>query len=139
MRYFSIEPEVAGDLGENTIMDSNRHPPLVKKLHYEFITWLGDALLESFPCFIVTESGMKKLQAASLTGINFGPVEVTASEEFQDFYPDRKLPTFAWMQAQGVPGQDDFSIGPDFRLVVSERALQVLRELGISHAKVQGL
>ena len=53
--YKYIEPEVAGGLGNETIIDKNYHPPIVKKLHYEFNGWLGDDILESFPCFIVSE------------------------------------------------------------------------------------
>jgi hypothetical protein len=33
MKYHSIEPEVAGGLGANTIMDRTVHPPVVTKLH----------------------------------------------------------------------------------------------------------
>ena len=139
MKFFNLEPEVAGGLGKNTILDRSNHPPLVHNLHYVFDGWLGDALLEGFPCFIITEPAMQKLQGAGVTGVKFAPVEVSTSEEFQDFYPNRKLPTFLWMQVGGVSGRDDFSIGKDFRLVVSDRVLQILREIGISHASINEL
>ena len=53
MQYVYIEPEVAGGLGDHTVMDRSVHPPIVSKLHYQMEGWLGDALLESFPVFIV--------------------------------------------------------------------------------------
>lgn len=139
MKFFYIKPEVAGGLGQNTVMDRSQHPPIVHKLHYVFHGWLGDALLASFPCFIVTKIAMEKLQAAAVTGIKFQSVEVTTSGEFQDFYPNRKLPDFAWMQVEGVPGHDDFYIGQPYRLVISDRALQILSELGIPHAQITEL
>lgn len=71
MKFFLVEPEVAGGLGKYTIMDRNTHPPIVSKLHYQFDGWLGDVLLESFPCFIVTEAAKLKLQAVGATGIRF--------------------------------------------------------------------
>ena len=136
MKYFYIEPEVAGGLGENTAMDRSVHPPIVSRLHYEFDGWLGEALLTSFPCFIVTEGAESKLQSIGATGIRFDKVEVTTSEEFQDFHPNRQLPKFVWLQVVGRPGRDDFGVAKNHRLVVSERALKVLEGLGISNALV---
>jgi len=137
MQYFYVEPEVAGGLGENTLMDRTVHPPIVSKLHYEFDGWGGDALLESFPCFIVTEGAKKKLQSVGLTGIAFDKALVTTSDLFQEIYPNRKLPKFVWLQVVGRPGQDDFGIAKDLRLVTSERALNVLEGHGISNAVVE--
>lgn len=136
MKYFYIEPEVAGGLGKNAVMNRGVHPPIVSKLHYHFDGWLGDVLLETFPCFIVTELAKQKLQAGQLTGARFDEVEVTISEQFQELYPTRQLPQFVWLKVEGTTGQDDFGTAPDGRLVVSEGALRLLRELGISHASV---
>ncbi len=63
-------------------------------------------------------------------------MEVTASEQFEELYPARQLPKFAWLRVEGKPGQEDFGIAPDARLVVSQRALDVLRQLGVSRALV---
>jgi hypothetical protein len=136
MKFFYIEPEVAGGLGKNAVMDPSVHPPIVSKLHYEFDGWDGDALLTTFPCFIVTEAAKKKLQSAGLTGIRFDTVEVTTSGFFQDRYPNRQLPKFFWLKIMGTAGQDDFGIAKDLRLVVSEPTLKVLVGLGISNALV---
>ncbi len=100
-----IQPEVAGGLGENTVMDRRVHPPIVSKLHYEFDGWGGDALLTSFPYFIVTEDAKKKLQSVGLTGMRFDKVEVTTSELFQELFPDRQLPHFVWLKVDGKPGE----------------------------------
>ncbi len=62
MRYFYIEPEVSGELGEGTLMDTTVHPPKVEKLNYEFSSWLGDDLIESFPCYIVSERLAERLK-----------------------------------------------------------------------------
>src|SRR3954454_10828086 len=53
--YFALEPEVAGQLGDTTMLDTSVHPPVIQRLEYRFDGWLGDDLLESFPCFVVTE------------------------------------------------------------------------------------
>ena len=69
--YYFIEPEVAGGWGGNTIADTSVHPPKISKLHYQFDGWLGDDLLESFPCFIVSES-LKHESEVLLRGIRSG-------------------------------------------------------------------
>lgn len=136
MKYFYIEPEVAGGLGKNTVMNRGVHPPVVSKLHYHFDGWLGDQVLESFPCFIASEVVREKLQETRFTGVTFDQVEITVSEQFQELYPNRQLPKFVWLKVEGAAGQDDFATAPDGRLVASEQALQLLQELGISHALV---
>ena len=134
--YYAIEPEVAGGWGERTVSDVSVHPPLVTRLHYEFEGWLGDVLLESFPCFIVTELARDSINRLDPTGANFGDVEVTTSEEFEELHPNTVLPRFHWLQIRGKAGQADFGLTHDSRLVVSERILRALRSLGLSHAIV---
>lgn len=46
MKFYSLEPEVAGSLGPGTVMDTAVHPPRVHKLHYESDGWSGDDILE---------------------------------------------------------------------------------------------
>lgn len=137
MKHHIIEPEVAGGLGEGTIMSRNTHPPIVTRLHYKFDGWLGDVLLESFPCYITTEETAKKLQVLSVTGAAYGDVQVTKSDQFQNLYPARVLPAFIWLQVTGKAGVDDFGLSEDFRLVISDRALNVLKASGISNAIVE--
>ena len=135
MKYYSIEPEVAGGWGKNTVFD--RIPgkgTFVHKLNYEFDGWLGDELLESSACYIVTERMAREIERAQLTGARFDEVEVTTSEQFRDIYADRQLPKFVWLRVGGKLGQDDFVLGPDRRLVVSDRALELLKRVGVSHA-----
>jgi hypothetical protein len=134
MEYYLIEPEVAGGIGEHSVIDRSSGKMVVRKLHYYFDGWDGDVLLESCPCFLVTEEAQRRLQSIGATGIKFDKVEVTTSGFFQDSYPNRQLPKFVWLQIDGKPGQDDFGIAHDLRLVISERALLALRELGISNA-----
>ncbi len=55
-RFQILEPEVAGGWGANIIADTDCHPPRIEHLHYEFEGWLGDPIVESFPCFLILES-----------------------------------------------------------------------------------
>jgi hypothetical protein len=70
MTYFILEPEVAGGWGPNTKF--TRTPGkrvVIHHLNYEFDGRLGDELLESWPCFIVTQSLADRLKSSGLTGL----------------------------------------------------------------------
>ena len=136
MKYFYVEPEVAGGLGENSLVDRSVHPPVVSALHYRFDGWPEDALLESFPIFIVSAVAKEDLAEMRASGVRFDQAEITTSDQFEELYAGRQLPKFVWLRIVGKAGQDDFGIAPDGRLVVSERALEALRGLGISNASV---
>ena len=129
-KFFFIEPEVAGGLGEHTVMNQSTHPPKVSRLHYEFDGWSGDQLLTSFPCYIVTKELADKISHIGLTGFELGPVEVTTSTLFREIYPHRRLPPFSRLIITGRAGKDDFGIAAnDWRLVVSKRALAIIKPL----------
>lgn len=137
MDYFYIEPEVSGGFGENTILDASTHPPKVERLHYKFDGWLGDVLLESFPCVIATKDAADALRAAGATGVQYADVEVSTSETFRELYPQRTLPSFQWLRISGTAGDDDFGIADDLRVVISERVVKVLEPLGIENAFIE--
>ena len=137
MNYFFLEPEVAGGLGKGTLLDTAVHPPVVSKLNYQFSGWLGDVLLESFPCFILCSKAADSLEKGLFTGLSFSDVETSTTPEFNEMYPARVLPEFRWLQVQGVAGRDDFGLASDHRLVVSERALELLQKFGLNHALIE--
>ena len=139
MHYFYVEPEVAGGLGFDTVMDRSVHPLVVSRLHYEMDGWLGDAILESFPCFIVTEDAKRQLQAIGATGANFEDVRITRSSQFRELYPNRELPTFYWLKVSGRVGEDDVGTAADGRLVVSDRVLKALQGVGVDNALIKPL
>ncbi|MER8446107.1 hypothetical protein NKH52_23220 [Mesorhizobium sp. M1066] len=118
-------------------MDRSVHPPLVTRLHYEFDGWLGDRMVASFPCYLVTEDVAEKILKSEFSGVTFDKVEVTTSELFEEMQPDQKLPPFVWLKVNGDAGRDDFGIAKDLRLVVSERVLDALKPSGISNALIE--
>jgi hypothetical protein len=136
MNHFIVEPEVAGGLGEHTVMDCTVRPPKVSKLHYKFDGWLGDSLLESFPCFIATKDLAQKLKDLHPTGVAFCEVEVEKSELFRRVHPNRKLPDFLWLKVSGKPGKDDFGLADDLRLVISQRVLDLLKSQHLKNALI---
>lgn len=137
MRYFRVDPEVAGGWGESTVADRSVHPPVIERLHYEFDGWMGDALIESFPVFILTEDAKKAFIGAGITGALFGDVKVTTSEQFEELQSGDILPKFVWLKPAGIPGRDDVAIVPNGQLVLSQRAIDTLRPFGFAHADIE--
>ncbi len=135
--YYNLSPEVAGGLGERTVMDTSVHPPRVQRLHYEMAGWLGDELLESFPCFIVTARVRDALLGLGASGCTFDTVEISRSDTFEELYPDRMLPPFYWLKVQGRAGVDDVGLSDDNRLVVSKRVLDLLRAFDLANCDIR--
>jgi hypothetical protein len=125
--FWSLEPEVAGELGDGSVLDTSVYPPVVMKLQYRLSGWLGDDLLESFPCYIVTERVAKELQSASFTGFQLDEVDLVMSDEFNEKYPGCQLPQFRWLKVIGKAGVDDFGLSGEHKLVVSDRVLRAVR------------
>ncbi|MBZ9703047.1 MULTISPECIES: hypothetical protein [unclassified Mesorhizobium] len=118
-------------------MDTSVHPPAVSKLHYQVEGWFGDALVTTFPCFLVTEEAKRGLLDIGISGATFAPAEVTKSENFLELQPDVELPPFVWLKVDGRAGHDDFGVNQKLNLVISERAFDVLDELGLPSASIQ--
>lgn len=147
LRLYELKPEVAGGYGENTIVSNidsvrlKKERPMIAHLHYEFSGWLGDEILETTPCFIVTESLAYSIQRSELKGYTFADVETSVAEEFEEFeelHPGRILPKFERIVLHGTVevikdtfrnwSGDDFCISQRSVLVVSEKALAVLKK-----------
>ncbi len=99
MPYYALEPEVASHLGDHAVVDRSVHPPAVERLHYEFDGWLGDDLLESFPCFMVTKGLRERLAESGLSGYLLDDAEVSASDLFEEIHPDQELPE-SWSRSR---------------------------------------
>lgn len=139
MRFFKIQPEVAGGLGTRTIMDTTVHPPLVSVLEYEFDGWLGDDLLESFPCFIVSEQLKNLLEENTFTGYVFSDVITSKSDTFIEIYPDLTLPNFYWLKINGKAGVEDAGLSESNHLVVSENFLKILLQVNLKNCLTEEL
>ncbi|MFB7720728.1 hypothetical protein [Nocardia sp. NPDC056100] len=97
MGFHLVEPEVAGGHGRGTRYDRSTVPVTVTALEYRFDGWLGDALLESTPCFIVTEDLARSIERLELTGVHFDTVSVSISSKGREFM-DTELPPRNWLK-----------------------------------------
>jgi hypothetical protein len=137
MKRYIIEPEVAGQLGDSAVLNYQTKPPIIERLHYEFDDWLGDDFLAGFQCFICTERLTESLKRADLTGYEFAECKVTKSQLFDDLNENGlDLPVFFWFRVLGCES-DDFFIAANSTLVISERALSILRQFNIDHCDIE--
>jgi len=131
---YIIEPEVAGGLGPRTVIDRSSGKMIVTKHHYQLDGWLGDDLIESSPCYIVSKRLADAVSREQLTGFTLDEVEIFKSEQFDELYPDTELPPFVWLKVHGEPGTDDFGMTAELLLAISDRALRLLENFNISNA-----
>lgn len=149
MKLYIIEPEVGGGIGESTVFTSKTLPNGVKEisqLEYEFQGWLGDELLESTPCFIITSELVSSIENAQLTGYKIEGVKVTISDFFKELYPNKTLPEFKRLVPKGTVDinngkymdrtEEDFCLSQKLELVVSDNALRVLKKHQLNYCDI---
>lgn len=137
MSYWILDPEASPQLGESTVLDTATHPPGVKSLELSFRGWLGDDLMSSFPVLVVTRSLAARLGRSAMSGFEFSDLRVSTQEpEWSETMGTTPCPELSWLTVHGAPGVDDFGLVSDGTLVVSSRALELLREGSLNHCEV---
>jgi hypothetical protein len=136
MDFYAIEPEVAGEFGEGTVMDTSVHPPRVSAVEYVITDWLSDDIIESFPCYLVTPRLAVGLEVSGLSGFRLDTAQVTLSDEAADF-GITQVPESRWLAVSGRPGADDFGLLANGQAIISEGALQALRAHTLDNCDVE--
>jgi hypothetical protein len=144
MKLYFLEPEVAGGHGYKTIYGNELDIEIygksceVKYLHYEFDGWLGDELLESTPCFIISKKLDKELEQNKFKDYRLEDCLITVSDQFRELYPNKKLPSFTRLIPTGTVEKTGeyfknwsghhFSISPKGELVVTADVLAFFKK-----------
>jgi len=116
-------------------MSTEVHPPRVEHLHYEVQGWLGDDLLDSTPCFLISPELAAIGPQAGCTGLRTDDARVTITPDAAPIV-DPRVTSFLWLQPQGQPGQDDLALDATASLVVTDRALDVMRRFNLDHCDI---
>jgi hypothetical protein len=132
MSYLTLKPDVPGDLGAQTQLDSSTHPPIVGVFHLDVTNWSGDDLVECFPCFAVTPALAAALDQAGLTGYSLSEMITTVNPDQHRINPNRRVPCFLRLVVDGKAGRDDAGVDSRHYLVVSDRLWALLRRFEIS-------
>ena len=136
--FYRLRPEVPGGLGTRTQLDPATHPPTVTQLHFEFAGWDGDDLVESFPCYLISESLASALQVANLDGFGCKEVEVTLAPQFVAFFPEAasSLPQWVWLVPTGAPWHSDVWLDERAQLHGSDKFIDIVNRFNISHCEI---
>lgn len=154
---FKLSPEVAGELGPQTLItnldkiSSGTEKILnISILEYEFFGWLGDCILTSHPCFIVTEEIESQFIYNQLTGFSFQSVIISKSDFFNEVYSSINLPNFKQLIINGTVILNDDSVvtawsghdvcvSENYELVITERCLSILKNSQLNFCEITEL
>lgn len=143
MNYYIVEPEVAGEIGKNTVydkkkknIDGNEKIEIIF-LHFIFDGWLGDELLEVTPCFLVSERLKNEIIKNNLSGCVFQEIKQSYGDVFMELYPNIKVPKFFRLipinylnvdEDKYIENNDmsDFMISQKDYLIISENAKKII-------------
>ena len=145
MKYYALEPEVPGQLDKNTsIKPSNEGPyaQYVEHLGIRIGGWMGDDLMEIYPCFIVTSILLDALAVSALSGFEIDTVDVSLDKQllmFPDMAASWPIPKLYWLKITGKAGKDDFGLSPadaPVMLIVSGHSLNLLQSFHLESCEV---
>jgi hypothetical protein len=125
-QFFGLRPDPAGHLGDGAVVRPTDHGPVVELLHYVFDNWSGDQIVRAFPCYLVARSLATEFRRAGLTGFDQQEFKLDLSADYRERHPQLVSPDFVWLTVSGTAGSDDFGIGDRNRLIVSQRALDLI-------------
>lgn len=138
--YKKIQPEVIVGLGDNTEFLEKAAPfKTVIKLHINLEDWLGDDLMECYPCYIITENLKKLLEDNSFKGFEIQDMNVSLDENFENNYQQSKpLPEFYRLKITGLRNNDDLFLDEERNLNISGAFLDFLESnVDLKHLEIE--
>jgi hypothetical protein len=136
VEYYLLSPVVYGEMADGTVLDLSTHPPLVHNLHVEMDRPPLDDLHEVISCYLVSERLGWRLDRAGLTGAEVVEAQIELSEQAREFYPDAPALEVLWLKVHGRARFDDFGLDEYGRLIVSQAAMNILREFRLEQCRV---
>src|SRR5690242_15272675 len=85
---YRLSPEVPGMFGANTVLDTSGAPPVVHRLDYVFLGWLGDELIETYPIFMASQRLADYLTQAGVVGPSWETTTVRLDPQFVEYFPE---------------------------------------------------
>lgn len=127
------------DFQPRSAFDLNADPPRPATPHFVAMDWLGDPLVQTSPCFFVTESLAIDLEGERATGFTINDIELEIDEQFAEFEPETvgALPKFVELRPGLDRSSDVFLTAPLGDLVVSERVFELLLKHGLAFCGIE--
>jgi len=137
--YLHIWSILGFDSTVTKVLDSSIHPPLMGEIGLEIDFLPSDDLFQVWPIFIATEELVLKLKNEQKISncIEFHQInKVRKGQNLMAIYPNIKIPDLYWhFEFNGTAGVDHFGLWERMHLVVSEEALELLRNNNVNHAE----
>ena len=134
MSFHHVRPERPCDIWSYSTLVERRFVNMV--FAYDF--WSGEPLFVDVPHFFVRRSVADVLRKAALTGFEAIDVETIKSRDYNEESAQGRQPEpVCLLKVTGQAGADDFGLQCKVRLIVSDRALTLLREHGLVRARVE--
>jgi hypothetical protein len=133
---YRIEPHVAGELGEGTILDTSSHPPSVSAVEYVLDSPDADDLIESFPVVLVSERLAERLVADGLQGIAIADAEVVPSAEYRAMFGKAPHKAYRWLRVDPAGIDADAWLDDANILCVSDRMMATLHGHDLSRCTI---
>jgi hypothetical protein len=139
-KFFELEPEAAGFIGDKTVGDLHVRPLELKTLEYILEWEPTDDVIQSVTVYLITEQVKEALEAIGVTGAAFDHdnLKVKGDSQYRSTHKGLKcdLSKWWWLRVTGKGGIDDFGFSKTYSLVVSERVLNVLRRFKLEYCEV---
>ncbi len=137
MTFWTLDPEVPGQLAPGTVLDRGSHPPLLAEFHLVVAGWLGSDLVACFPAFAVTTRLADALREGRFSGYELAEMQVSLDEQYADLHPEARPPDLIWLKVTGTAFEDDFGLDSSLDLVVSDRVVALLRTMRLVECEVE--
>lgn len=135
---YVLEPLVAGQLGDGTLLDASTHPPVVSRVQYVLDAPTGEDMIESFPVFLVSEALGSALRAAGFDGFSLDDVETVPSGEYTAVHGQGPHKEYRWLRVEASKSADCW-LDENYRLCVSDRMYAVISRYEIGRCGVTRL
>lgn len=135
MKYFLLKPDVPGYLvnPKGTLANYSN----ISSVHYVLECFPTDDIFKCRRIYIVKEDLAYALARSEMTGFELKSCVVSKGDQFEISSPGYKeLPELLWLYIDGVAGSDDFGISDNLKLIISERALELLKGFVIENADI---
>lgn len=134
---YRLDPQVAGELGPDTDLDTSTHPPKVKRLEYVLDQPETDELITSFPVFLVSEQLGGRIKKAHLDGFKLAKARVRPGDNYRELYGKARHRDYRWLQITGTARRSDFWLDESFNLCVSDRAMKILEVSVLTDCEIE--
>ena len=124
---FALDPQVAGELGENTVIDTSSHPPVVSHVDFVLDYPETDDLIQAFPVLLVSAEMADRLTAADVAGVALSGASVRPSEDCLAVYGAAGTGSYRRLEPVGTE-RDDCWLSNEFLICVSDRMMRILAQ-----------